>query len=110
VHLLVFDDDVGLPVYVDFMFYYFQGHQMTLPPVTVQSVASCYLVMSSGRFLMVKRFTSLGRGTMSFQVFRLGWDNNSDPYWEIEAALIGKLLFIGRGCSRVFLTGIPRAG
>ncbi|KAK3156742.1 hypothetical protein QOZ80_2AG0111230 [Eleusine coracana subsp. coracana] len=104
-----FDDGEGVPAYGDFTFYSFPGHQMTTPPEAGQMVAGRYLVESGGRLLMVKRFTSPGRGSVSFQVFRLRW-NNSEPYWHRLYALIGRLLFIGRGCSRAFQTGRARPG
>ncbi|TVT99939.1 hypothetical protein EJB05_54654, partial [Eragrostis curvula] len=107
--LLVFDsefdeDEGGVPVFGDFTFYSFPGRLMTAPPEAGQSVTGRYLVESAGRLLMVKRFSSPERGTVSFQVFRLRW-RNSLPYWQRSAVLIGQLLFIGRGCSRAFQTG-----
>lgn len=60
---------------------------------------------------MVKMFVSPEQGqpgTVSFQVFTLEWDDGT-PRWESSspssAALIGKMLFVGRGCSRAIRTG-----
>ncbi|PAN05600.1 hypothetical protein PAHAL_1G173200 [Panicum hallii] len=106
-HLLVFDpeyDDDG-QISGDLDGYLFPDHHMTSPPEAGQVVGGRYLVESDGRLLMVKRFISPGRGTVSFQVFTLEWET-SDPHWESSAAVVtGKLLFIGRGCSRAIQTG-----
>ena len=60
---------------------------------------------------MVKRFVSPEQGqqgTVSFQVFTLEWDGETTR-WESSspssAALIRKMLFVGRGCSRAIRTG-----
>nr|CAB3450102.1 unnamed protein product [Digitaria exilis] len=106
-HLLVFDpeDDDG-QLFGDLDGYLFPDHLMSSPPEAGQEVAGRYLVESEGRLLMVKRFIAPGKGTVSFQVFTLEWDS-SDPHWVCSDAdaVTGKLLFIGRGCSRAIRTG-----
>uniref|UniRef100_A0A0A8Z1U5 KIB1-4 beta-propeller domain-containing protein n=1 Tax=Arundo donax TaxID=35708 RepID=A0A0A8Z1U5_ARUDO len=105
--LMVFDSefDGGGRVQGDLTFYELGGHRVASPPGAGQEVAGRYLVESEGRLLMVKRFISPGRGTVSFQILTLQWTSNK-PYWQSSSTVLtGQLLFVGRGCSRAFHTG-----
>ncbi|PWZ12763.1 hypothetical protein Zm00014a_036205 [Zea mays] len=115
-HLMVFlpDDDGEGHITGEVLAYLFRGHTMASPPEAGHVVAARYLVESEGRLLMVKRFVSPCQGqqsTVSFQVFTLMWDNwnRKVPRWEksspTSAPLLGKMLFVGRGCSRAIGTG-----